>query len=237
MKKFVLVIGCARSGTSMVGAIVDSHPNMLRAHESSASRALWQGRSRNDILDEIRANSASYGASNRPSEGYEYAIESEPKQEIHVFADKVWNPALLNLSATIKQIAEIMEAPVALVHCTRNPFDVIATMHRRSGAPLRDRARFYFMHCDAAQMLYDRGHTPVEIANHELIADPSTVSARLFDGLEFPASASHLDRIAARVSKKLSRTREQVEWPSGLVTEISERAAQYAFLRGHSFND
>lgn len=86
-------------------------------------------------------------------------------------------------------------------------------------------------------MLYDRGHTPVEIANHELIADPSTVSARLFDGLEFPASASHLDRIAARVSKKLSRTREQVEWPSGLVTEISERAAQYAFLRGYSFND
>lgn len=235
IEKFVLAIGCARSGTSMIGAILDSHPQMICGHETEGSKRLWHGMTREDIVSDISTNSRTYASQNRPSEGYVYGIESEPKVDVKVLADKIWNPAMLLLSARIPVLREVVGAPVALVHCLRNPFDVIATMHRRSGAPLADRARFYFMHCDAAQMLYDRGHAITEIRSCALIANPREEARRVFEFLDCTTDDAHLDRIAQVVHSESNQSRHLVEWPQDLIAQIERRTKYYSFLEGYGF--
>lgn len=141
--KLALIVGNARSGTTIVGSIVDSHPHMICANESVGSSKFWRGLSRGEIIADIVANSAANYSSGRLSEGYEYRIQTPPKidDEIDIIADKIWNPALLILAGKrnlIATLSDLLQCTVLLVHCVRNPFDVIATMHRRSGATLED---------------------------------------------------------------------------------------------------
>jgi hypothetical protein len=239
-KKFALVVGNARSGTTIVGSILDSHPQMLCANETMASMTFWQGLDRQTIFDEISRNSHLNAISGRPSQGYSYAIETDSKvsDAITVVADKIWNPALLFVAGNPHVLCSLEETTgcaVMLVHCVRNPFDVIATMHRRSGAPLRDRIRWYTMHCEAAQMLIERGDNPLLTVRHEeMIAVPGTVSAALFEWLGFPTDDAHLGRISDRVMPHPNRTRQAVDWPMELRQQVETIIARFSFLEGYS---
>jgi len=239
MDAFALVVGNARSGSTLLGGILDSHPNVLCANESNASQIFWRGLSREAIVAEIEANSRDNAARGRPSEGYQYAIPSEPKGDIAVYADKTWNPALLLLAGDrglTGRLSETMQAPVRLIHSVRNPFDVIATMHKRSGASIEDRTRWFFMHCEAAQNLIDRGE-PIHCVRHErLSADPRAESAAMFAFIGLTPSGLHLDTIAQAVSPKPSRTRESIEWTAIHRRAIERRAAAFSFLDGYRFD-
>lgn len=241
LQAFVLVIGNSRSGTSIVGSILDSHPNMLCAHETEASRAFWRDWSRDEIVAEIKANSAGAAENKRPSEGYEYGIQSAPKAQITLLADKIWNPALLLLAGDVgllRGLSETMGTPIKLVHCVRNPFDVIATMHRRSGASLDDRARWYFMHCDAAAALMARDEAPLHlIRNEDLTADAEGAAKGLFDWLGYGAEPAHLARVRGVVKPAPNLSRNTVTWPQELIGEIEARARHYTFLDGYRFEN
>jgi hypothetical protein len=241
LQAFVLVVGNSRSGTSMVGSILDSHPNMLCAHETKASRAFWDGWTREAIVAEIEENSAAALTHDRYSEGYRYAIPSAPKGEITLLADKIWNPALLLLAGDVgllRGLSETMNAPVKLVHCVRNPFDVIATMSRRSGASLDDRARWFFMHCDAAEALMARGEAPIHLVrNEDLTAGAETVTQRLFAWLGYRAEPAHLAQVRGVVKAAPNRSRDSVTWPQELIGEIEARAGRYTFLDGYRFDN
>jgi hypothetical protein len=67
--RFALVVGNARSGTTIVGSIIDCHPNMLCANETRASATYWGGLSQPDIVQELISNSETNLQNNRPS-GY-----------------------------------------------------------------------------------------------------------------------------------------------------------------------
>ena len=238
MRKFVLAIGNARSGSTLLGSVLDSHANVLCANESDESKVYWRGLTREAIIDGIRRNSANNTKSGRFSEGYHYAIETPHCGEVSIYADKIWNPALLLLAGDrglIERLAETMQAPVALVHCIRNPFDVIATMHKRSGATLEDRTRWYFMHCEAALSLYERGEPILDVRSETLIADPRGTSAAMFAWLGQPTDAAHLDRIAAVVAPSANRSRDKVDWPAPLIPRIERQIADYPFLAGYAF--
>lgn len=239
MDTFALIVGNARSGTTIVGSIVDSHPNMLCANESGASAVFWRGRDRAQIIAEIEENSARNAAEGRQSSGYRYAIPTPYKGEIGVYADKCFNPALLLLAGDrglIDRLSDTMQCPVTLVHCVRNPFDVIATMHKRSGAALEDRTRWFFMHADAAMNLLDRGVLPFVIRHESLVAEPREVSRLMFRYLGQDTDDAHLDRIASVVSTTPKRSRDTVKWAPALIELIEQRLAGYPFLAGYKFS-
>ncbi len=241
-KKFALIVGNARSGTTIVGAIIDSHSKMLCANESSASGVFWRGMDRPQILDNIIDNCRHNLANQRPSEGYLYGINTCDKnaQDVEVIADKIWNPALLLLAGQRNLLTSLQDrtgAETVLVHCVRNPFDVIATMHRRSGAALRDRLGWYAMHCEAIQMIIDRDEKPIHLLRHEDLSErPVQISRELFEWLGYPTSEAHLKDIQSRVLPKPRQTRLEVEWSDELIQAVDGLTDRYAFLRGYSFH-
>ncbi len=74
LKKFLLVVGNARSGTTLLGALLDSFPSVILANETSASAKLWENLSREEMINQLCSKAELDYRSNRPSEGYEFPM-------------------------------------------------------------------------------------------------------------------------------------------------------------------
>jgi hypothetical protein len=234
---FVLIVGNARSGSTLLGSIIDAHPRAVVGNETVASQIYWSGLDRQRILEEIVANSEQSNESGRMSEGYSYAIEQETDSAtVRVMGDKVWNPATLMLHGNTKLIgglAATIGAPVKFIHAVRNPFDVVATMHGRSGASLSDRARWYFMHCDAAEAIRDKTVESCYLDTHleTLLAKPDEVIPQVTSFLGLEPSEEHLAACKGMLFAEPRRTRYDVAWEEDLVSDMLDRMKRYDFLQ------
>lgn len=237
IRRFVLIVGNARSGSTLLGAVLDGHPQALIANESASSMALWRDLSAAQILADVVANAALNAATGRPSEGYSYQIGPAPdaKPAPLVAGDKVWNPATLILHGNhdlIPSLEARLGVPVAIIHALRDPFDVIATMHARSGAPVPDRIRWYFMHCDAAAAIRDRLPADRFLDSHheDLLADPRAAVRRLCEFLQLPHDPGHVAAVQARLFARPRRTRGGVAWRDDDVAAIRAGIARFECL-------
>jgi hypothetical protein len=238
---FALIVGNARSGSTLMGAVLDGHPRMVIANETTASATFWRGLDGPAILQEVWDNAERNAAIGRPSEGYSYQVGPPPsrKQDVTIAGDKIFNPATLLLHGDhglIPSLEDRLAVPVRLIYAIRNPFDTIATMHRRSGASIADRIRWYFMHCDAAEAL--RGRLPAEKfteSHHDdLLADPAAEIARLCGFLGATADVDHLHAVRKTLFSSPRRTRSQVDWTTTDLEAVRAGIARFRCLERYA---
>lgn len=233
---FALVVGNARSGSTLVGAMIDAHPEMACANESASSALLWRDRDRAEIVAELIANIARNRAEGRPSEGYRYGVEGAGGEApARVLGDKIYNPTLLMLHGNprlLPSLAERMGCPVRIVHVIRNPLDAIATMHRRSGESIADRLRWYLMHLDAATALEARlgGEGWLNLRLEDLIAEPDAWLTRLAALFGREAPEEYLAACRALLFEAPRRTRDDAPWSAADLVTLARRAREYPLL-------
>jgi len=245
LTNFVLIIGSARSGSTLLGSILDAHPNAVVANETASSASFWKELNRQAILNEILANSDDNRKAGRTSSGYSYFIEkgdSGHESTIYVMGDKIWNPAMLLLHGDfglLDRLEKCLGIPIKIVHSIRNPFDVIATMHARSGAPIWDRAIWYFMHCDASVAIRNRFDEARYLNNyHEgLIERPDESITSLCSFLGLSPQVEYLERCKKLVHHALKKTRYNIMWESEVKREILKKMTQYDFLGRYVVED
>jgi hypothetical protein len=234
---FVLIVGNARSGSTLLGAVLDGHPRMVIANETAASATFWRGLDRAAILDEVLENAERNAGAGRPSEGYSYQVGPPPslKSDVRIAGDKVFNPATLLLHGDhglIPSLEDRLGVPVRLIYAIRNPFDTIATMHRRSGAPIADRIRWYFMHCDAAEAIRDRLPPDrfTECHHDDLLSAAEAEVSRLCGFLGVEVDAEHVAAVRATLFANPKRTRSNVAWGGHDLTAIRNGIARFPCL-------
>jgi hypothetical protein len=234
---FVLIVGNARSGSTLLGAVLDGHPQAVVANETYSSGIFWQKLTRVEILQDVYDNAIRMAAKGRLSEGYRYQIGGLPssKERIQLIGDKVWNPSLFLLHGNpglLRSLEERLGIPVKLVHAVRNPFDVIATMHRRSGAPIADRIRWYFMQCEAAAALAHRLPPERFLESHHaaLLAAPDEELGRLVDFVGLERDGAHLEAVRQKLFSRPRRTAGEVAWKADEIAEVVRRMAEFQFL-------
>ena len=144
---FVQFAGFPRSGHSLVGSILDAHPQALVSHELDAMGLFAHGFSERQVFALIARNSAEFERNGRWWNGYSYAIEGGAggrAERPRVIGDKKGDWA----------VRRVMEDPCLLdrlarttprrrrkwILVLRNPFDNVATMSLRKGR-LYDRLR------------------------------------------------------------------------------------------------
>jgi len=241
---FVLIVGNARSGSTLLGAVIDAHPHALVANESSASVNFWRDTNRQEILDEIRRNSEGNRASGRPSAGYGYLIAKKMAGDfgIRVMGDKIWNPATLLLHGDhglLGWLTDTLGVPIKIVHAIRNPFDVVATMHAKSRAPIRDRIAWYFMHCDAVQAIreHNRSAGYLDVHHEGLIASPDRTIANLCDFLELDHDREHVQACKGLLFDQPRQTRFDVQWDAADIERVVAGMARHDFLARYAGDD
>jgi hypothetical protein len=237
LKCFLLIVGNARSGSTLLGAALDAHLSAMIGNESEGSWGLWKGMSRAQILMIIRENAERMAGTNRPSEGYQYQIGHPPgaKQNLLVVGDKTWNPSVLFMHGNGDLLPDFEQRaglPVKVIESVRNPFDVIASMHRRSGLPVRDRTRWFFLHCEATAALGER--LPAEkftVCHHgDFLADPEAEITRLCRFLDLPGCDEHLAAVKKVLLPEPRRTSASITWDPADVAEIKRRMAGFDVL-------
>lgn len=150
----MLFIGHGRSGHSIIGAIMDAHPNVVIAHEyrvirQCASKGGLQMQSKAALFNNLYENSyntSKYGwRSKRGSrKGYNLHIKSRwlgSFSQLRVIGDKgggmlssMFESNFTKATACFNLLKETIKIPIVMFHIIRNPFDMIATfladMHR-----------------------------------------------------------------------------------------------------------
>lgn len=234
---FCLVIGSPRSGSTLLGAVIDAHSKAIMANETGASGRFWRGLTRDEILIEIAQSASVHSRTRRASRVHRYPEGGTPrsKTDIIVVGDKIWNTATLMLHgkpSLISSLQERMQARLCLVHSVRNPFDTITTAHRKSGASLKDRMRWCFMHYEAVAALHERlpASTIIDVHHEDLLAEPERQLDRLCTFLGLPVQDEQMLAVREFLFDSPRRPSADQDWPAADVDEVLQRIERLGFL-------
>lgn len=234
----VFFVGYSRSGHSLVGSLLDAHPDIAISHELHAVRHLRAGASFERVQRAIQLNAFFFDHFGRGYSGYDYEVPGQHQgrvRSLRVLGDKKANGTTRLLRRDpdlVSRVQERVPAPVRYVHVVRNPFDNIATKARRTQTSLRWAADIYLSHVAAVEAL-KRAHGGAvrDVFLDDLIAAPRKELRSLLAwlGVEDPPEP-YLEACSAVLFDRPRRTRGERPWPSDLLGEVRERFRACEFL-------
>ena len=244
VETFCLFIGYARSGHSLVGSLLDAHPNAVIADELDALKYVQAGFSQNQIFYLLLRNSQQAASSGRERTGYSYSVPSQWQgrfKEPRVIGDKMGRSSSVRLGA-FPHLLDILfnDFPIKpkFIHVMRNPYDIISTMALRRTLPLESSCKHFFsaaedvekikQHCESAAM-YDLRH-------EDFVADPKGGLRELCAFLNMKEDSDYVDACARIVYPSPHKSREKLDWTPSLIESVGERISRFPFLSGYSFD-
>ena len=146
VKKFLFFTGYPRSGHSIVGSLIDAHPNILLSFAFYLFSQLLSNstevQDRETMFEEIHKKSFQYSLTspNKDEKGYTLDVPGSWAGRfmggLKVIGDKSAKAApdaYLELNNQTKflelyqRLQDLVKAPLHVIHVVRNPFDIIAT--------------------------------------------------------------------------------------------------------------
>jgi len=244
-RTFLVFVGHPRSGHSLVGSLLDAHPSMVVSHELDVLKYLEAGYRRDQLLTLALEHSAANAAAGRKSWGYSYAVPDQWQgrfERLEVVGDKRGRKTTARLHddpTLLDRLAERLDMPVKVVQVVRNPYDDVATMHKRNPEVGMDRQiEHYFTLAATVDGLTpdvppDRFH---RLRLEDLVADTRGELATLCRFLDVPAEPGYLDACASIVFASPHRTRDGAPWTPELRADVARRIADHDWLAGYSFD-
>jgi hypothetical protein len=243
---FCLFVGYTRSGHSLVGTVLDAHPEAVIAHEGKIFAADERGSltgelrpfKRHKLFDYLVKRSERQAAQGH--RGWRRDSSSSnlipggshgSYTKLRVIGTKrgqeppvIWemNPQIFD------QLAELTAAEIRLVHVYRNPWDNIASMGRMHG----DRAvGKYFRRAQIIHRLGQESDLPMHhMALEDLVTSSGAEVRSLLEFCSLPADDEFLAACAQRIDGKPSESRREREWDAAIVENVARRMQEIPWL-------
>jgi Sulfotransferase family len=251
LQAFCLFIGYPKSGHSLVGALLDAHPDVViaRAMNPLALIAV-DGVPRNDVFGQLIESSREEAARGRKQNKYLYGVEGQWQgrtRTLRVLGDKFSDRTTKRIGKNpeaLPAFAREVGLPLRLIHVVRNPFDMVARIAKSkleegSGEERRERATAYVGRlAELNDELIAADEYPVLTVRHEsLVDDPQRELARMCEFLGVEAEPGYLDACAAIVFRSPQRTRDLLEWSPEQIAAVDRVIGRHAFFAGYTFAD
>ena len=240
LQSFCLFVGYPRSGHSVVGSLLDAHPDVSISHQADAMQLVADGMGRDELFATLLADSARRAAEGRSQGKYSYAIEGQWQGRtrlLRVIGDcrgGKTSRQIVQDPTSAGRFAEVVGLPLRFVHVVRNPYDNIATLSRQPEHTLESAVKTYAFLADAVGGLLDRDEEPVLTLRHEgLVEDPRAKLRQLCGFLDVEADEAWVEACAAIVFPSPRRTRETIEWSAADVDAVDAVIARHPFLEGY----
>lgn len=251
IRTYCMFIGHARSGHSIVGALLDAHPNVILPDEVDALQYVAAGFGREQIYHLLLARSRRQAGKGRTKGGrdgktYSYHVPGQWQgrfERLHVVGDSkagqstqrlAQNPALLD------RLRETLgNAHIKIIYVARNPYDNISTMILRGGRSFDSAIKRYFANCEAIVDI-KRRVAPADLMlarQEDLIARPKQLLAETCGFLGIAAPDDYLSACAGILYTSPARSRHKVEWTPELVATVRRNIERFDFLAGYSYED
>ena len=246
LRALCLFIGYPRSGHSIVGALLDAHPEMAIAHEQGLFRLLWAGFGPRSINALLLHNSRVQARRGRRVGQYSYSVEGQWQGRfttLRVIGDKHAEGATLRLQARpwlLGRLRDRYHLDIRFVHVVRNPFDTISTIFRMSPKrSLVDSIEHYFSLCGTVSWLKREidGAELFELRHESFVVAPKDSLVRLCRFLGVDAPDDYADACAGIVHRRPHRSRELTPWDEAAVALVRSRMDGFEFLKGYGFTE
>jgi hypothetical protein len=239
-----LFIGYPRSGHSLVGSLLDAHPEMAIAHELDALFYLKHGFHPREILYLMLEVSRFHGEIGRRWGEYSYEVPGQWQgrhRQLRIIGDKKGGMTTMRIARRPQLLTEVMTRfgkRKRFIHILRNPFDNIAAMVQK-GQSLNGAIDEYFMLLRTNRAII-KGIGPENAAtlyHEDIVADPKAELARLcaFLGVETPSD--YLDACASIVFPAPRHPRHKIAWPADIIRTLERRIAAKPMLDRYGFED
>lgn len=240
---FCLFVGYPRSGHSVVGSVIDAHPEAVTAHRLNSLKYVALGDSTEQILYMALLNAMRFDRAGRRLTAYSYAIEGAWQgryRRLRVVCDQEGERNVRALEAK-PELAERLRAQsrcrVQFIHVVRNPFDNITTMAIRSRQGLAATADRYFNLCRAVAAVKRRepDESFLDVRHEELLARPAEEIRRLAAFLNLPAETEYVESCRRVLYPSPHRSRDKLAWAPQLVGSVARRAEEFPWLVGYGY--
>jgi Sulfotransferase family len=239
-----LFIGCPKTGHSLIGSLLDAHPNIILAHELGVSKYVLAGFRREQLYNLMLENSQYLADLGHRELKYDYRVPGQWQgkfERLLVIGDKHAEGETLRVMARpwLFEKTRRVLGQVKFIHVIRNPYDVIASLTKPvlRHLDLRSAADYFFRLCQTTQWFREQLNPEelYELRHEAFVAEPARYLAELCNFLEVPAEANYLQACAAIVFESPHQTRRKVTWTADLIDSIQSRLPQYSFLSGYDF--
>lgn len=244
LRTFCGFIGYPRSGHSLLGAIIDAHPNACISHEADVLRYVSERKSLSsaDVLELISENSEVFYRLGRRWQGHDYDIPRIPiaAKELQVIGDKKGDstlPIIARHPELFDDLSKLLGLEIKIIHCYRNPFDNIARMALRDDVALDTALERYFALASLVRNVSSSQRVSLyHISNEELIAQRAVALEGIFHFLDLDCPATLRSAFNSMLYDTPNRSRFDIEWSDDQVQEVKRRKSGFDWLHGYDFH-
>lgn len=238
-----LFVGHVKSGGSLLGALLDAHPEAVMADEVDVPRLVEAGFRRDEIFHLLvkgaRREAMKGRVTARRLEPYSLAVPGQWQgrhAEITLIGESRAGPTTRRLDgdpSIVERLADrVAPCRLRIIHVVRNPLDPIGAMVRRSGRLVENAIADYQRQAERVDRL--RSFLPDDglqtVHYEDLVEDPIGVVSTVFQylGLDMPPVLA--DGIIAFVETTRHPERHHVEWTAQQLTAVTHIAESRHFL-------
>lgn len=238
----LLFIGHTKSGGSLIGSLLDAHPDVVLADETDVLRLAEAGLGRHQIFDVLvrgaRREAMKGRVTARRIEPYSLAVPGlwqGRHRTIEVIGDSRAGRTTRRLADapdTLTHLRTVMDGiPIRFVQVIRNPVDPISAMMLRSGRSADSAIADYFGQCDRLTALRSRPDLDITPIHYEdLVADPEGVMRSLCVILGIEPVTDHLAACSRLVDTSRASESSRISWSTDDLARIRSLADRHDFL-------
>jgi len=237
-----LFVGYPRSGHSIVGSVIDAHPNGLMAHRMDSLQYVQLGYTEPELFYMMKRNSERFARTGRTLTGYQYNIPNRlriSEKTLKVIGDQEGNRSSVRLGQDpdlLRRFRERKRVKIKLIHVTRNPFDNITTWALRTQSTLEFNIERYFDRArNVEKIKRTSGLDLLDVRHEDLVANFDFSCRRLLGFLDLDVEERFLQDCKSIVYASPHRSRARVDWPRKLISEVEARSAEFPFLSEYHF--
>lgn len=238
MNNWITFCGDSYSGSTIVVAIIDSHPNVRLTYEQRYLRRYhWDGWSKDKILQHLLTGGQGRRIRSVALPGSGPWTTRENQESLLAIGDKYGHdPYLLSRKHVegidgLDKFSAFIELPIKIVHTIRNPYDNIAAYidNRKQIIEVpndEERCEQMINNYEKLYEIFDlilNRYSHFNLHNDSLIKDPRGELIRLCEYLEIPVVEPWLTTAVAAVFTKPRTRKDNREWLPGIKKEIEVR--------------
>ncbi|MEM1169885.1 MAG: sulfotransferase domain-containing protein [Cyanobacteria bacterium P01_H01_bin.35] len=255
VEKYCMFIGYPRSGHSLVGALIDAHPNIILSHELDALQYVEAGFSKLQLYS-LLLNNSQYFINKEKSLIPETEI---PKGRFKYKVPNQWNGKFANLKIIgdkrgggttkrlrdnfqlFKDLENKIKIPLKIIHVVRNPFDNISSIYKKClSKSLEWSIDYYFDLCYANESIIKRidSNKIFLLKLESLIENPQMQLKEITQSfLELETNDDYLEDCSSIIFSSPNKSRSKCPWNEDLIELTQRKIDQVSFLQGYNYDN
>jgi hypothetical protein len=244
VEKVFFLVGYPRSGSTLIGSLLNAHPEMVIAHESDIFRYVKPGVTRSQLFAILLERDRLFAAAGRQFNGFDYALPGASQgayDRLRVIGDKHAgrparriheNPELLD------RFRKTVRVPLRVLQINRNPYDMIASRVRKpTMIPVDEGIEIYRKLGVAVEDVRTRLDPTelYELRYEDFTADPERRLRDIcaFIGVKTPPG--YAEAGAALIEGGGRRGRDMIPWSAAQKVDVETMIEARPALAGYSY--